>query len=119
MQVEIGRYKEVNKGALKAFFELFVPVIRIEGMKVIDCQHFVGSGGKNWFNWPSKEFKKNDGSKSYFPFISFTPTTFRTTLETAVNTALQNIKPEQKYASKTHTTEPEDIVQGDAPALWF
>jgi hypothetical protein len=114
MQIEIGRYRGVDKGALRGFFELYVPEF---GLKVSDCQHFA-KGDQHWFNWPSKELKREDGTKSYFPYLSFNGP-FRTTLDNAVKDALKNMQPEPKYAAKTHTPEPESPVQGNPFPVWF
>jgi hypothetical protein len=69
VKVEIGQYKEINKGGLKASFSL---VIYPEGQKILDCKHLTGSNGNEWFSFPHKEVKYTDGRKTeYIPLISY------------------------------------------------
>jgi hypothetical protein len=99
MKVEVGQYREVNKGVFKATFSL---VIYPQGEKVLDCKYFV-NGDQRWFNFPQKEIKKQDGSKSdYIPLISYLNKEYLATLKAAVLNALKEIQPQEKYAQESH-----------------
>lgn len=67
IMVRIEQYRNMDKGALKAFFTL---IIDPQGLKFLDCRYFV-SGDKRWFSFPQKEIKYTDGRKSeYIPLVS-------------------------------------------------
>lgn len=68
IKVEIGQYRELNKGLMKAAFSV---VIHPYGIKILDCKLFE-KGNNIWFSFPVKEIKKPDQQKSdYIPLISF------------------------------------------------
>lgn len=67
MNIEIGQYREKNKGALKAFFSMLMKPM---GIKILDCRYFV-QGDRRWFSFPQKEVKFTDGRKTeYIPYVS-------------------------------------------------
>ena len=95
--VEIGQYKQLDKGALKGTFSL---IEYPTGRKTLDCKHFV-QDGREWFNLPAKEVKKQDGSKSDFiPIISYMDKPYFERFKAAV---LAGLKQMQKPA------EPDDF----------
>lgn len=120
IKVEIGQYKIIDKGSLKASFSL---VIYPEGQKILECKYFV-QGDKRWFNFPQKEVKKPDGQKSdYIPLVSYMNKDYYEQLKTAVLEAIKDAKPLENYGQKNNTTqrqanplptEPSD-AWGDAP----
>lgn len=65
-KVEIGQYREINKGSLKAYFSL---LIYPEGQKILDCQYFV-KGTQRWFTFPQKKIERN-GKTEYIPLVSY------------------------------------------------
>ncbi len=69
VKVEIGQYKEINKGtSLRAFFSV---VIYPQAQKILDCRYFE-AGDQRWFAFPQKEVKYSDGRKTeYIPLISY------------------------------------------------
>jgi len=69
--MKILNYKAVDKGALKAFFDL---VIENWGEMTISCSLFE-SNGKKWINLPQKEYEK-DGQKKYQSLVKFNKMTF-------------------------------------------
>lgn len=86
IKVEIGQYREVNKGALKAFFSL---LIQPQGQKIMDCRYFV-SGENRWFSFPSKEIlKKGQEKPEYMPLISYLNKEYKDQLNQAVMDALK------------------------------
>lgn len=101
IKVEVGQYREVNKGLFKATFSL---VIYPQGEKILDCKYFV-NGDQRWFNFPQKEIKKQDGSKSdYIPLISYLNKEYLATLKAAVLNALKEVqpKPMENYGQNTN-----------------
>ncbi len=88
--IEIGQYKELNKGALKGTFSL---VEYPFGRKTLDCKYFV-QGDREWFNMPAKEVKKTDGSKSDFiPIVSYMDKTYFEAFKAAVIAGLKQQSP--------------------------
>lgn len=117
IKVEVGQYREINKGTLKAFFSL---VIYPEGQKILDCRYFV-SGDKRWFSFPQKEIKYIDGRKTeYIPLVSYMNKEYLEQLKTIVLIALKDAKPKERYGQTQNTTNDharkEDHVQGDSSA---
>lgn len=89
INVEITHYREVNKGALKAFFTIqFGPY----GQKIFDCRYFV-VGEKKWFSFPQREVSYTDGRKTeYFPYINFADKCYFDLLkQTVIKTLEQHI----------------------------
>jgi hypothetical protein len=120
IKIEIGRYHEVNKGALKAFFNLMVYP---HGPKITDCRYFV-SGDNRWWNFPQKEIKKTpEGKPDYFPYVSYPDKQYLDQLKEAVLEALKDAKPMEYHAKKETKVHPstceKDAIQDDAPPLWF
>lgn len=118
IKVDIGQYKEVNKGSLKAFFSL---VIYPMGQKILNCSYFV-KDNQSWFSFPSKEIKKGDGEKSdYIPYISYLDKKYLENLKIAVLEALKTAKPQEyndkSYQSKSYKGET-DSLQGIPSDLW-
>lgn len=101
IKVEVGQYRLMDKGCLKAFFSL---IIYPQGQKILDCRYFV-QGDKRWFNFPQKEIKFNDGrTTEYIPYISYLNKEYLEQLKIAVLTALQSAQPEETYVQKKHTS---------------
>ncbi len=85
MQVEIVKYKELGKGALKAFFDV---VIQPGSLRINDCRYFVK--GDSWFKLPEKEVKSKDGTKTdYFPILRFLDPDYLAEFTEAVLTELE------------------------------
>lgn len=109
IKVEVGQYRVMDKGSLKAFFSL---VIYPEGQKILDCRYFV-QGDKRWFSFPQKEIKYNDGRKTeYIPYVSYLNKEYLEQLKIAVLMALKDAKPMEKYGESKNTS-----YQGKANSL--
>ena len=91
VKVEVGQYREVNKGALKAFFSL---VIYPEGQKILDCRYFV-HGDKAWFSFPQKTVEKDGEKPEYIPLISYLNKEYLEQLKIAILAALKQQKPKE------------------------
>lgn len=117
IKVEVGQYREMNKGTLKAFFSL---VIYPEGQKILDCRYFV-QGDKRWFSFPQKEIKYTDGRKTdYIPFVSYLNKEYLEQLKIVVLTALKDATPQEKH-DKTHNqsyAEQKNSIQADTSSTW-
>lgn len=101
IKVEVGQYREMNKGSLKAFFSL---VIYPEGQKILDCRYFV-QGDKRWFSFPQKEIKYTDGRKTeYIPLVSYLNKEYLEQLKIAVLIALKDAKPQETYGQAQNQT---------------
>ena len=65
-QVNINDYHEINKGALKARFNVHIPEWHLV---IRDMSHFV-QGNKQWVSFPARQYEQ-DGQKKYFAFLLF------------------------------------------------
>lgn len=117
-EVEIGQYRAMDKGSLKAFFSL---VIYPDGQKILDCRYFI-QGNNRWFSFPQKEVKFTDGRKTeYIPFVSYLNKEYLEQLKIAVLTALKDAKPQESYASKAQVqanSRQANTLQADASLDW-
>lgn len=115
MKVEVGQYREVNKGTWKATFSL---VIHPEGQKILDCRYFE-QGASRWFAFPSKRIERQGSDRpEYIPLVSYLNKEYLEQLRGAVLEALKDVKHDAKEASKSNTKQ-ENQVHSDAQALWF
>jgi|GEM_PF-2207674 len=113
-EVEVGQYREMNKGALKAFFTL---VEYPHGRKTFDCRYFE-QGDKRWFSFPQKEIKKDGATKpEYIPYVSYLDKEYLEQFKIAVLTALSD-QQEKNGQANTHQKQ-EALLQDDPSALWF
>lgn len=118
LHVEIGQFRPVDKGALKAFFSL---VIYPMGQKILDCRYFV-NGDNRWFAFPQKQVKYENGRKDeYIPLISFVNKGFLETLKDLVLEKLKDAKPMEYDGKKKNmqNSSQEGNLQDDASPLWF
>lgn len=65
--MNIKNYKEINKGAVIAKFDL---EFEEWGLTIRECLLLHGSKGY-WVSYPSRQYEK-DGEKKYFDFVVFT-----------------------------------------------
>jgi len=113
-EVEVGQYREVNKGALKAFFTL---VEYPYGRKTLDCRLFE-QGDKRWFSFPQKEVKKPGIDKpDYIPLVSYLDKEYLEQFKIAVLTALRD-QQETNGQANTHQKQAYPL-QDDASSVWF
>ncbi len=112
-EIEIGQYKEVNKGSLKAFFSI---VEYPTGRKTLDCRYFE-KGEQRWFGFPQKEVKKRDSEvPEWIPLISYLDKEYLEQFKIAVLTALR----EQENNGQTNTPQKQaNPLQDDASSVWF
>lgn len=92
MKVEIGKYRPINKGALKASFTL---LIHPEGLLLSDCKYF-SVGDKEWINFPSKEIKKEGAKSDFIPLVTYLNKDYLNVLREQALTELK--KEELKHA---------------------
>jgi hypothetical protein len=64
MSITISNARKLNKGALIGFFDVQLP----SGIKLNSCT-LLSKDGKKWIGLPSKEWAKQDGTKSYVPIV--------------------------------------------------
>ena len=64
--MEILNLKKVEKGKLRAFFDLETPKLTIYGCKLLE-----GQDGNLWAAMPTREFQHN-GEKKWAPIIKIT-----------------------------------------------
>jgi DNA-binding cell septation regulator SpoVG len=62
----IDNPKLINRGSLLGSFDITLP----SGLIIHDCKLFE-KGASRWIGLPSREYIKNDGTKSYFPLVEF------------------------------------------------
>ncbi len=108
-EVEIGQYKAIDKGTLKASFSI---VIYPSGQKTLDWKYFE-QGESRWVAGPQKEVKYSDGRKTdYIPIVSYLNKDYQDALKTAI---LQLLKSPPVSAQP----KPAYTVQSDASTLPF
>ena len=111
--VEIGQYREVNKGALKAFFSI---VEYPHGRKTLDMRYFE-SGTNRWIAFPQKEVKKPNMDKpDYIPLVSYMDKEYDAQLKTAILEALK--QQGNNGQANTHQKQANPL-QDDASSVWF
>lgn len=120
IKVEVGQYREVNKGTLKAFFSL---LLHPYGQKIIDCRYFE-QGEKCWFSFPQKEIKYADGRKTeYIPYVSYIDKEYLEKLKIKVLKELKDVKQvenndkekNQSYKRETHTLQGDTSFDFEQP----
>jgi len=120
IKVEIGRYREVNKGSLRAFFSVIVNP-KTEGMQINNCCHFV-RGEQEWISLPQEQTKQQDGSYKYFPHITFINKEYDNQLKQEILNAIKQNKAKSgdSQESKTYSTHPGQArsVQEQSPPSW-
>lgn len=113
-EVEVGQYREVNKGALKAFFTL---VEYPNGRKTLDCRYFE-QGDKRWFSFPQKEIKKPGADKpEYIPYVSYLDKEYLDQFKIAILTALREAQ-ENNGQENSHQKQAPPL-QDDSSSVWF
>ena len=114
IEVEVGQYREIDKGALRGFFTL---IEYPYGRKTIDNRHFV-QGKNEWFAFPQKEYTKTGETKTeYFPLVSYLDKKYFDEYKEAV---IKAIKLYKEANAKTHAPqEQKNPLPDDASALWF
>jgi hypothetical protein len=66
MTFVIASPKLISRGSLIGSFDVELP----SGLIIHDCKLFE-KGASRWIGLPSREYIKNDGTKSYFPILEF------------------------------------------------
>lgn len=123
-EIEVGQYRLMEKGALKAFFSL---VLYPHGQKILDCRYFE-QGDSRWFSFPQKEVKYSDGRKTeYIPLVTYLNKEYLDQLKTAVLAALKEVKPMESYGQSAKQTGQAKVqadprqtnkVRSSAPSDW-
>ncbi len=111
IKLEVGQYRLVNKGHLRAFFSL---IIYPEGQKILDCRHFV-SEDRQWFSFPQKEIITKEGEKDYIPLVSYLNKDYLEQLKAAVMQALKDAKPQGSYGNSSAPGK-KNFVQTQSPS---
>lgn len=113
--VTINKYREVNKGFLKAFFSLSILPL---GIEISDCKYFVKDANR-WFSFPSKELKDSrDGSTKYIPLVKYVEANdLAKQLNQSVLDALQNQTYEDVNESRK-SSNPKTKVPSDPSFIW-
>lgn len=117
-EIEIGQYREVNKGALKAFFSLIIysPEPYTKQDKILDCRYFC-QGESCWFSFPQKEVRKPGVEKpDYIPLRSYGDKKYLEQLKIAILTALREQESNGQSNSYQKQAAP---LQDDASSVWF
>ena len=117
IKIEIGQYREINQGALKASFTL---VEYPEGRKTRQCKYFI-MGEKRWWTFPQEKIDNRETNKpDYIPYVSYIDKGYAENLKAAVLDALKNAKPEEKYAKKETQAynKPKSELPAQTPTDW-
>lgn len=101
IKVEIGKYREINKGAMKAFFSV---VIHPEGVFFNNCRYFV-QGDNRWISFPQEKIEKNDGSKpTFYPLGGYMDKDKDANVRAAILHALKDAKPQERNGQKQNNS---------------
>ena len=65
--IECMKYKQVNKGSLLGYADLYAPKM---GLEIFGCS-LHQKDGKRWVNLPSREYTDDQGQKKYAPILKF------------------------------------------------
>ena len=110
MQIEIGQYKLIDKGTLKASFSVL-----IDGQKILDCKYFV-NGDRRWFNFPQKEVKREGQDKpDYIPLISYVDKTQGEAIKAQILEALKTAQPSGAHEKSQAYTNRESALPNQPP----
>ena len=120
IKVEIARYFPMKSGAVIGSFDM---VIQPFGMKILGCKYFQGQNEARWFNYPSKEVKKEGEEKGeWIPYVSYVNKEFG---EIVKNQALKALKEKEggdnvdkKAQNAAYTGKNPAKVQSKPSAGW-
>ena len=101
-QITITRWKPMDKGPLKGFFEF-----EKQGFFFADCSFFVSDKGQKWISLPSREYQDNEGKRKFFKLCGFRDAAKHTTFTNKIMEALE------KYLAKP--AEPKGNNLDDMP----
>jgi len=113
--VEVKNIREVDKGALKAFFSIGVFP---DGVFMNNCRYFV-QGGQSWMSFPQEKTPTQEGNKDkYYSIAGYFD---RQKQEVVKNEALKKLKSlisEGKNESK-ESPPAAGKIQDDSSPVWF
>lgn len=101
MSLECIRYKEISKGKLSGFADIYVPKW---GAEICGCSHFK-DGNREWVNMPSREYVKPDGEKAYAMIVRFKEKEHANAFASACLEAIRNRPKEQDQAPQQQSNE--------------
>lgn len=67
MSVEIMNLKQVSKGVLICFADIYIPKLGLEIYGCSLCQ----KNGKKWLNMPQREYTNAEGEKKYLSIVRY------------------------------------------------
>ena len=67
MSMEIMKYKPYVKGALRGFFDVYIPKT---GMEIFGCS-LHAKGNQYWVNLPTREWQDESGETKYINVVRF------------------------------------------------
>lgn len=101
--MEITEYKSIDKGALKATFNIVIPQW---GLTIRNCSYFE-MNGRSWIGYPSRPYDDPDsGKKKYFSFIKWEDNV-KDRFEMAVKEELKKHQESNKY--EVNAKQEQDI----------
>ncbi len=101
MKMEINNYISINKGALKAKFDV---TIAQWGLNIRQCTYF-DNGKKRWINLPTREYQdEKSGEKKHFMLVRFTSQELQ---ERFSNACLEKIDAMQQQPQAQAVEHPE------------
>lgn len=116
-KVEIGQYRPVNKGALKAYFSV---TLHPEAIQIMDCVLFE-SNGKKWFNFPQKAVQKEGQKTNYYPYIRILDKKTEESLKELILKQLETAEPAEPFydkKSQSNTPRP-SFIPSESSDLWY
>ncbi len=99
--MKVEEYKELNKGALVATFNVVVPEW---GMTIRNCTLFE-KGSQSWIGYPSRPYDDPEtGKKKYFNYIQFEETV-KARFESAIKEEIKKFRGDPQPEPQTFDSE--------------
>lgn len=115
LKVEIGKYKSIEKGALKGSFSI---VLYPDKMYMNNLNHFAANS-QEWVTFPQQRVPGKEGGKdAYYTHIGYHDKEKEKLIKDTILKELKAFLAKGTYESRTEKA-PESKVQGDSSEIWF
>jgi len=105
MSVEIINYKEMNKGHMVGFVDVYLPR---SGLEIHNLTYF-RKDGKEWISMPSKEYTDKEGQKKYMQQVRFRDRNHGDAFGRAVIEAIRKFQPTPPTPKEQMMHEEEEL----------
>ncbi len=100
MDIKVSRIRQVDKGALKAYF-----TVEIDGFYLRDCSYFC-MGTRDWMNFPQQIMPAKEGEKiKYIPYCGYVDPSKGTKIKDAIIVELKKELQNESHTQKNQQSE--------------